>query len=81
MSHDHRQSSRLLRDYFAEQLLSMFVAGVLGLVGIMMYRNGQLGYILALRFHSAVLIGGVAVLVLVLVRATRSAAIGRNAEN
>jgi hypothetical protein len=69
MAHDHPHSCGPFRSYLAEQLLAIFVVAVLGLIGILMYRNGQLGYILALRFHSAVLIGSVAVLVLVVVRA------------
>jgi hypothetical protein len=70
MAHNHhRQCGASHRGYFAEQLLTILVAGILGLAGILMYRNGQLGYILALQFHRPVLIGGVAVLVLVVVRA------------
>jgi hypothetical protein len=77
MTHDHpHQCGASLRDYFVGQLLTIFVAGVFGLVGILMYRNGQLGYILALPFHRPVLIGGCAVLVLVILRAI---SVGREA--
>jgi hypothetical protein len=70
MAHDHHhQCGASHRDYFAGQLLTIPVVGVFGLVGILMYRNGQLGYILALPFHRPVLIGGFAVLVLVVLRA------------
>jgi hypothetical protein len=57
------------REYFTEQFLTICVVGVYGLVGVLMYRNGQLGYILALPFHLPVLIGGFAVLALVILRA------------
>lgn len=69
MAHNQHQCGVPLRHYFAEQFLTIFVAGVFGLVGILMYRNGQLGYLLARPFHLPVLIGGIAVLVLVALRA------------
>ena len=68
MGHDHHHHGESLKDYFTEQLLTIFVVGLLGFVGIMMYRNGQLTYILAPMFHLPVLIGGIAVLVLVAIR-------------
>ncbi len=68
MGHDHHHHGDSLRDYFTEQLLTIFVAGLLGFVGIMMYRNGQLTYILAPMFHLPVLIGGIAILFLVVIR-------------
>ncbi|HYH65794.1 MAG TPA: hypothetical protein VD866_13940 [Urbifossiella sp.] len=70
MAHDHHHHhGESARDYFVEQLLTIFVVGALGAVGILMYRDGKLGYILAAPFHLPVLIGGIAVLVLVAVRA------------
>lgn len=70
MAHDHHHHhGESLRDYFVEQLLTIFVVGALGAVGILMYRDGKLNYILAAPFHLPVLIGGIAVLVLVAVRA------------
>jgi hypothetical protein len=68
MAHDHHHHGESLKDYFTEQLLTIFVVGLLGFVGIMMYRNGQLGYILAPMFHLPVLIGGIAILVIVAIR-------------
>lgn len=70
MAHDHHHHhGESARDYFVEQLLTIFVVGALGAVGILMYRDGKLSYILAAPFHLPVLIGGIAVLVLVAVRA------------
>jgi hypothetical protein len=69
MAHDHHHNGESARDYFVEQLLTIFVVGALGAVGILMYRDGKLNYILAAPFHLPVLVGGIAVLVLVAVRA------------
>lgn len=68
MAHEHHHHGESLRDYFTEQLLTIFVVGLFGFVGIRMYLNGQLQYILAEQFHLPVLIGGIGVLVLVVVR-------------
>ncbi len=56
------------RDYFTEQLLTILVCGALAFVGIQMYRNDMLKYILAPQFHPWVLVGSIGVLVLVAVR-------------
>lgn len=69
MAHDHHHHGESARDYFVEQLLTIFVVGALGAVGILMYRDGKLEIILAEPFRLPVLIGGLAVLVLVAVRA------------
>ncbi len=69
MAHDHHHHGESARDYFVEQLLTIFVVGALGAVGILMYRDGRLQYILAPAFHLPVLIGGIAVLVMVAIRA------------
>lgn len=50
------------------QLLTAVVVGAVGLVGVLMYRNGQLGYLLALPFHTPVLVAGWAVLALIALR-------------
>jgi hypothetical protein len=57
------------RDYFTEQLLTILVCAGVGFVGVQMYRNEMLQYILAPQFHLPVLIGSVGVLVLVVLRA------------
>jgi hypothetical protein len=69
MAHDHHHPGESARDYFTEQLLTILVSGLFGFVAIRMYQNGMLGYILAPAFHLPVLIGGIAVLLLVVVRA------------
>jgi hypothetical protein len=69
MAHDHHHHGDSARDYFVEQLLTIFVVGAFGAVGILMYTSDRLQYILAAPFHLPVLIGGIAVLVLVAVRA------------
>lgn len=69
MAHDHHHHGESLRDYFVEQLLTIFVVGLFGAVAILMYRSGKLDYVLAKPFHVPVLVGGIAVLVLVVVRA------------
>jgi hypothetical protein len=68
MAHSHL-GCQSPRDYFTEQLLTILVCGALGFVGIQMYLNGQLEHILVPRFRLPVLIGGVAVLALVVLRA------------
>jgi len=69
MAHDHHHHGESARDYFVEQLLTLFVVGAFGAVAILMYRDGKLSLILAPMFHLPVLIGGIAVLVMVAVRA------------
>ena len=68
MAHSHL-GCQSPRDYFTEQLLTILVCGGLGFVGIQMYRNDMLKHILAPQFHTPVLVGSIAVLVLVAVRA------------
>jgi hypothetical protein len=69
MAHDHHHHGESARDYFVEQLLTIFVVGALGAVGVLMYRDGKLDLILAPAFRLPVLVGGIAVLVVVAVRA------------
>ena len=68
MAHGHHHDGDV-SNYFTEQLLTILVCGLFGFVGIQMYRNGMLGNILAPQFHTAVLIGGGGVLILVVIRA------------
>lgn len=57
------------RGGFVAHVLTVIVAAGLGVVGVLMHGNGQLGYILAVPFHLPVLIAGCALLALVAVRA------------
>ena len=68
MAHSH-SGCQSPKDYFTEQLLTILVCGGLAFVAIQMYRHDMLRHILVPQFHLPVLIGGVAVFVLVAVRA------------
>jgi uncharacterized repeat protein (TIGR03943 family) len=68
MAHSHL-GCQSPRDYFTEQLLTILVCGALAFAGVQMYLGGRLDYILVPQFHKFVLIGSVAVMVLVVVRA------------
>jgi hypothetical protein len=64
--HDHAAASR--SDYFLEQLLGLFIAGLFGVVAVLMYAYGKLDIILVPAFHVPVLVGGVALLLFTAVR-------------
>lgn len=68
MAHSHA-GCQSPRDYFTEQLLTIFVCGGLGFVAIQLYRTDMLRHILAPQFHLPVLIGGIVVFVMVVLRA------------
>jgi hypothetical protein len=63
-SHGHDHST-----YYLEQLCTIGICGLLGGVTIMLWYQDLLRYILAAKFHQPVLWGGVALVVLVVVRA------------
>jgi hypothetical protein len=67
MAHDHTHDHSV--DYRLEQLCTLGICGALGGVAILLYQQGTLKYILADKFHLWVLVGGIALLVLVAVRA------------
>lgn len=73
MAHDHEHQHG--STYFVDQLCTIATCGALGAVAILMYRpsgpDGQskLSYILAPQFYIWVLLGGIALLVLVAIRA------------
>jgi hypothetical protein len=69
MAHDHHHHGESLRDYFTEQLLTILVCGLFGFVAVQLYRTGMLEYVLAPQFRFWVYIGGIALLVLVAIRA------------
>jgi len=52
-AHDHDA-----RDYYIEQLLTVFISGAFGVTGVLMYYMGMLNFILAEAFRLPVLIGG-----------------------
>ena len=68
MAHSH-SGCMSPRDYFTEQLLTILVCGAVSFVGIQMYLNGMLSFILAPEFHPWVLGGSICVMVLVVLRA------------
>jgi uncharacterized repeat protein (TIGR03943 family) len=55
--------------YFLDQLFTILVCGTLGLVAILMYQTGMLSRILVPMFFVPVLLGGIAILVMVAIRA------------
>jgi hypothetical protein len=55
--------------YFLDQLFTILICGAIGLVAVLMYYTGMLSRILVPMFFVPVLVGGVAVLALVLIRA------------
>jgi uncharacterized repeat protein (TIGR03943 family) len=62
--HTHDRSA-----YYVEQLCTIGIGGALGGIAIMLWARGLLFLILAPKFHLWVLLGGIALLVLVAVRA------------
>ncbi|MFO0801587.1 MAG: hypothetical protein U0791_00500 [Gemmataceae bacterium] len=69
MAHDHHHHGESLRDYFVEQLLTIFVVGLFGAVAILLHTSGRLQYVLAPQFRDPVLYGGIAVVILTVLRA------------
>jgi WD40 repeat protein len=65
-THDHDAERST---YYLEQLSNIGVSGALGLVCVMLWWQGKLAYILNSKFFLPVLLGGVALLVMVVVRA------------
>lgn len=68
MSHGHHHHGESMSGYFTEQLLTILVCGLFGFVAVQMWRTGMLEKLLAPQFHPWVLFGGIAVLVLVVLR-------------
>ncbi len=63
--HTHHHDAR---EYYLEQLLSILICGLFGLVAVLMSRTGMLEILLAPEFHAWVLIGGIALLVVTVIR-------------
>lgn len=66
MAHDHSHGDR--NAYYLDQLFTIAVCGALGGVAIMLWQGNKL-WLLADKFHIWVLLGGIALVVLVLIRA------------
>ncbi|MBX9581396.1 MAG: hypothetical protein K2X87_13930 [Gemmataceae bacterium] len=71
MAHDHHDHHHgdSAREYFTEQLLTIFVVGLFGFAAVRMYQTGMLEHVLAPQFQLPVLLGGAGVLFIVAVRA------------
>jgi DUF1980 C-terminal domain len=67
MGHTHDHSHDHPNPYYLDQLCTIGVCAALGIVAILMWRSGSLG-ILAAVFQYAVLVGGVALVLVALVR-------------
>jgi len=68
MAHEHFHEEDA-RSYFLDQLCTIGICGALGVVMILLERSGALRSILVPVFHGPVLWGGIALVLLVLVRA------------
>lgn len=68
MGHSHHHEGESVRDYFTEQLLTILVCLLLGYAAVEMYRTDRLGFLVE-QFRRPVLVGGIALLVLVAIRA------------
>jgi phosphate/sulfate permease len=70
MGHEHAHSNGEGEgNFFLDQLFTILSCGGVGLVAVLMYQTGMLGRILAPMFFIPVLVGGIAVLLLVAMRA------------
>jgi hypothetical protein len=67
MAHDHSHGDR--NAYYLNQLFTIAVCGALGGVAVMLWQSGTLRFMLVERFWLPTLLGGIALLVLVLIRA------------
>jgi hypothetical protein len=70
MAHSHSHAAGEVEgNYFLDQLFTILTCGGIGLVAVLMYYTGTLGRILVEMFFVPVLLGGIAILALVTVRA------------
>src|SRR5215469_13082673 len=67
MAHDHSHGDR--NAYYLNQLFTIAVCGALGGVAVMLWQSGTLRFMVVERFWLPTLLGGIALLVLVLIRA------------
>ncbi|HJT77315.1 MAG TPA: hypothetical protein VJ739_08965 [Gemmataceae bacterium] len=66
MAHDHHHHDDA--GYFTEQLCTVGISALLGLVSVVMYANGQLNWMLNRKLEWTVLAGGITLLVLAAIR-------------
>ena len=66
-SHDHAHDHGA-GEYYIQQLLSVFICGAFGVIAVLMYQSDKLRHILAQDFRFPVFLGGIALLVLAVVR-------------
>jgi hypothetical protein len=66
MAHEHHHHDDAA--YYTEQLCTIGITALIGLVSVMLYRNGQLNLLLAKKLQWTVLAGGIALLALAAVR-------------
>ena len=66
-AHDHGHGHGM-GEYYLEQLLTIFVCGAFGVIGVLLWYLGRLDHMLAPEFHTWVLLGGIALLVFVVLR-------------
>jgi hypothetical protein len=70
MAHSHAHSDgETGGNYFLDQLFTILTCGGVGLVAVLMYQTGMLSRILVPMFFVPVLLGGIAILALVVIRA------------
>src|SRR3954463_4630767 len=69
MAHAHPPDHAHANTYYVDQLCTIASCGALGGVAVMMYATNKIGLILADQFFLYVLLGGIALLALVAVRA------------
>ncbi len=80
MGHDHHHHHDQ-GGYYVEQLCTIGISAALGVIAVLLWRRGQL-FFLADKFHLPVLLGGIALLVLAVIRSVALwAAVGRVAHD
>ena len=69
MGHHHEHDSPdEMRNYLTQQIVTVAICGALGAVAVSLYAQGTLQFILARDFHRWVLMGGIALLVMTVIR-------------
>ncbi|MGL6076965.1 MAG: TIGR03943 family putative permease subunit [Fimbriiglobus sp.] len=66
--HDHDHGHNAASEFYLEQLLTLLVCGAMAVTSILMWMRGGLDLLLVAKFHSWVLYGGIALLVVTVLR-------------